>query len=188
MSADDQTAVTSFMPIAAPRGRKPLKLNGTDALGNPLPRYINEKQVGIRRENGARKLKRLTRRHYEIISRHLSGQSGHQIATCMRITVCTVSRILNDPMSQSLIKQCYKDREGEVDALVGNAVEAVRDVFQDGEATNRQKMSAVDKAIKLRETLIDGAEKKETAEDVIGRLFDQLSITGENVQVNIGEK
>ena len=186
---DDSTAaIKGFMPIPAKRGRKPLDIDSRDASGKLLPRYVSEKQIGIRRQTGARKLKRLTRRHYEIIARHLAGQSGNQVAVAMRITVGTVSRILNDPLAVEVVRRAHKDREKEVDALVGNAVEAVREVFQDEDSTTQQKMVAVEKAVKLREVLVDGDKEKETAEDVIQKLYAQINITGENIQVNVGDK
>ena len=77
------------------------------------------------------KLKRLTHRHLSIIGMHLEGHSLEVIASNMNCTLNTVSRVLNDPLAQGILKRVYEDRKGEVHALGGKAIAAVREGLDD---------------------------------------------------------
>ena len=121
----------SFLPAASvteptehePAGRRsrPGTRSGPTSLNIPIPykspTYETEKRQGIRRANGARKLKKLSNRHLQILSMHLQGDSGETISTHRGITVITVSRVLNDPVCKNLLSRIYEDRQNELDAL-----------------------------------------------------------------------
>jgi hypothetical protein len=147
--------------------------------------YTREKQSGLRRANGARKLKRLSSRHLKIISNHLAGMSGELIASSMNITVVTVSRILNDPLAKEYLDKIYESRRQEIDALAGNAIDAVRQGL-DSES-GRERLMAVDKFTKLKDSIGTTADDAMTAEDVIAKMFSKLEISDSNVQINLGE-
>lgn len=149
--------------------------------------YERDKYIGRRRKNGALKLKRLTARHMDIISMHLQGLSGEDIAAEKNCTVVTVSRILHDPLAKGLISLIYKNRQGEIDALAGKALEAIRDGLSDKQGI-RVRLGAVDKFNKLKDTIGEGDETVKTAEDVVAAIFAGLKIEGTNVQVNIGKR
>lgn len=168
------------------RGRKPADLpvirNGNGAL---LPRYLVEKRIGLRRENGAMKLKKLTARHLRIIGMHLEGFSVEQIAVSMPCSIPTVSRIVNDPLSQVILKRVYEDRQGELQSLGGVAIQAVREGLGPEQPIG-VRLRAVDRYAKVRETMLSKDKIDESAEDVIARMLSRMNITAENVQVNIG--
>lgn len=154
-----------------------------DSLGNRVSQYEREKAQGIRRKNGARKLKKLNNRQLKIVSLHLAGESGESIATLMGCTQVTVSRILNDPLAREIISRAYEDRQNEIDALAGQAIEAVRDTLR-GYNTPRTKLAAVDKFVKLKDSIGREDETAKTAEDVVAQIF---KISDSNVQINFGE-
>jgi hypothetical protein len=146
-----------------------------------------EKVVGARRENGALKLKRLTARHLRIIGAHLSGLSIEQVAAEQRVTISTVSRVLNDPLAKTLLDRVYKSREEELHALAGQAVAAVRDGLDKGQGVTT-RLRAVKTYAQLREVLLPKGVVQESAEDVIQRMLAKGTIiNGDvNVQVNNG--
>ncbi len=104
----------------------------------------------------------------------------------MRIRVVTVSRILNDPMVKQLTGRIFTDRQMELDALAGKAIGVVREGLTEG--TLREKLTAVDKFSKLKDTI--GAEQSsaESAEDIVSRIFKIGSAENLNVQINVGVK
>lgn len=173
----------SFLPV--PAGRKPLALPdiiGPD--GERLSRYEKEKRLGIRRDNGARKLKRLTRRHMDIITMHISGYSGTAIAALMSIRQSTVSLVLNDPLAQEIISAAYKDRESELTALTGRVVDTIRDGL-DKNKDMRTRLAAVDKFAKVKAAIINKDETEDTAEDVAKRVLERANfLMVQNLQIN----
>jgi len=168
------------------RGRKPANLPRIrDDNGSLLPRYLVEKATGQRRANGAMKLKSLRTRHYAIIAKHLEGKSLEQVAIECRVSINTVSRVLNDPLAQTVLKRVYVGREGEIHALSGKAIQAVRDGLSADAIGTR--LRAVDKYAKLREVMTT-EKSDESAEDVIARMLRNATIIGENIQINVGQK
>lgn len=158
------------------RHRRPLP---AISLGKGLVRkYEAEKMYGIRRENGSRKLTRLTRRHYEVMARHLAGQSGEEIHIYMGLSISSISRILNDPLVQNVLKRTYKDRQGELDALAGKAIDALRQAF---DGSTSEKLAAVDKYAKLKGVIAPESNPMESAEDFARAIVNNGTV---NIQVN----
>lgn len=168
---------TTFLPAVL---GQPVS-NGYDTV-----QYESEKKTGVRRQNGARKLKKLSTRHLAIVAKHLEGKSGETIAKEMGVRVVTISRVLNDPMVKQLTGRIFTDRQMELDALAGKAIDVVRDVLEDG--TSREKLAAVDRYTKLKDTI--GAEETsvESAEDIVDRIFKGVSTENLNVQINVGNR
>lgn len=164
----------------APQGKVP-------AISYTPDIYEREKRQGIRRANGARKLKKLTNKHLRIISMHLRGHSGESIAASIGCTFITVSRILNDPLALDLLKLVYKDRQGEIDALAGQAINAVREGL-DSTMSMRIRLTAVDKLTKLKDSIGKEGESEKTAEDIVREIFKKIEINDSQVQINIGGK
>ena len=181
LAGENHDATPSPEAVTAP-GQTPKAL-----VPYKSPTYELEKRQGLRRANGAKKLKKLSNRHLEIISRHLQGESGETIAICMGCTIVTVSRVLNDPLSQDLVSVIYRDRQGEIDALAGRAIAAVRDGL-DEKRDMRIRLGAVDKFTKLKDSIGKEDDSAKTAEDVVQEIFAGLKIEGKNVQINIGRK
>ena len=155
------------------------RLPATTQTGDYLPRYQQEKLNGTRRSTGALKLKKLTSRHFEIIARHLGGQSGEEIHKEMRLSVNTISRILNDPLAKQVIDQVYRNRQAELDAMTGLALEATRESLRKGSAN--EKLRAVGAFAKLKDTIAPESKASESAED-----FAQAIIkNAQNVQINL---
>lgn len=164
----------------ATRGRKP----GALATLPQTQRYLMEKRVGIRRENGSAKLSKLTARHYKIIGLHLEGKSLEQICVECHVTISTASRVLNDPLAKSLLAKVYGHREQEIHALAGQALQATREALSP-EKDIGTRLRGVDKFVKIRETMIDKEKGRETAEDVVAKILEKATINGDvNVQVN----
>lgn len=172
----------------AKRGRKPAELPVLRTEdGTRMSRYAVEKAVGLRRENGSAKLRRLTHRHYQIIGLHIEGKSLEQICSMLHVSISTVSRVLNDPLAKGVLQKVYKHREGELHALTGVSLGVVRKVLVE-DHTVEQKLKAVDKVIKFRETMLDKESGKESAEDVVQRILQNATVHGDvNIQVNNGD-
>jgi len=160
----------------------------TEIVPYKSPTYETEKRQGLRRANGARKLKKLSNRHLRIISLHLEGKSGEEIGVLLGCTIITVSRILNDPMAKEILGVIYKDRQGEIDALAGAAIDVVRGALLNDGVTTRERLSAVDRFTKLKDTIGKEEDTAKTAEDVVAAIFENSEIAGDaNVQINIGK-
>lgn len=186
MSADSQ--ISTFLPVGATEigERSDPGRAKRAAPGYDVAIYEREKKTGIRRQNGAKKLKKLSHRHLAIVSMHLEGKSGEDIAKLMNVRVVTVSRILNDPMVKQLTGRIFSDRQMELDALAGKAIDVVRTGMTDG--TLREKLTSVDKYAKLKDTI--GAEdlSVESAEDIVDKIFKGVQTENLNVQINVGAK
>jgi hypothetical protein len=166
------------------RGRKPapqLPKLFDPSSGRLLDQYTSEKRLGIRRETGQLKLKKLTFRHRKIIALHIQGFSGEQIAFYMNCTNLTVSKVLNDPLAQSYISAATKDRELELKALLGSAVNVVREGMTKEGLDIGTKLKAVDRYSKLRSALDTGQEKI-SAEDIIAQMLERAKSI--NIQNN----
>lgn len=172
----------TFLPALLPRQGE----RSEPGTAYNTAQYESEKRTGIRRANGARKLKKLSNKHLAIIAQHLDGKSGEEIATTMRIRVVTVSRILNDPMVKQLTNRIFSDRQQELDALAGKAIGVVR---QGLDSENmREKLSAVDKYSKLKDTIGTEESSAESVEDIVDRIFKGVSTENLNVQINVGDR
>ena len=184
------TVPTEHEPATTGRRSRPWPQSGTEQ-GTSVqpyksPTYETEKRQGIRRGNGAKKLKKLSNRHLQILSRHLQGESGEMISDCMGITVITVSRILNDPLCKSLLSRIYEDRQNELDALAGDAIDVVRQGLQ-GDHTIRERLTAVDKFTKLKDSIGSEEASGKTAEDIVSEIFNRVTFKDSTVQINIGK-
>lgn len=170
------------------RGRKPaapLPKLFDPATGRLLDQYTREKRLGIRRDTGASKLKRLTFRHRKIIALHIQGFSGEQIAFYMNCTDASVSRILNDPLAREYIDAAAKDRESEIKALMGQAVNVVRDGLTKEGLDINTRLKAVDRYAKLRQS-IDANNAPASAEDVIAKMLERINTLQITQSVNVG--
>ena len=187
MSANPKDIISSFIP--GQRGRKPANLPVIyNANGEVVPRYLTEKMLGMRRMNGAMKLQRLTHRHLKIIGMHLEGHSLEMIAMNMPCSINTVSRVLNDPLSQVILKRTYEDRKGEVQALGGKAIAAVREGLDERHPVGT-RLRAVDRFAKIRQTMLGEDAGEDSAEDVIARMLSRMNVAGDvNIQVNVDGK
>lgn len=172
----------ALAPVAISRSEAP----GTAGQAYTPTVYEREKRQGVRRANGARKLKKLSNRHLRIISMHLDGNSGEYIAALMNITIITVSRILNDPLAIEILGVIYKDRQGEIDALAGKAIDVIRDGL-DSKLDMRIRLGAVDKFTKLKDSIGKTENTVKTAEDVVAEIFAKVKIENSNIQFNIGQ-
>jgi len=88
-------------------------------------------------------------------------------------------------MVKQLTGRIFTDRQMELDALAGKAIGVVREGLNEGSL--REKLTAVDKYAKLKDTI--GAERSsaDSAEDVVNRIF-KASIENVNVQINVGDR
>ena len=163
-------------------------LPGINGDGQKLTVYQRQKNSGIRRSNGALKLKKLSTRHLAIASMHLEGRSGETIAKSINCTVVTVSRVLNDPLVKQLVSRIFSDRQMELDALAGKAIDVVRESLDKEGNTTRERLTAVDKFTKLRDSIGVEVEASESAEDIVSRIFSGAAIKDSNIQVNIGSR
>lgn len=162
--------------------------------GRAVTPYQREKTLGIRRENGAAKLKKLNSKHMTMISMHLAGARNSEIADHFGCTQSRVSLVLTDPLAKEVIARALDAKKMELDALAGTAIDAVREGLRDGGMNT--KLRAVNVYSKLRDSLTDKDKGTVTAEDVIARMLDTVAskgfhytrIEGQNVQVNTGDR
>ena len=151
---------------------------------NGLSKYEQEKELGIRRENGARNLSKLKPIHYKLIELHISGMSNNEIARRLRKSVPTISIWLNDPLVISELDKYYKAEDARFKALYSKTI----DVIEDALNTEKHGINTNMKAARLylqahRKFDEDSGPEKETAEDIVQRVMNAIQV---NVTVNNG--
>lgn len=152
----------------------------------PHSTYLREKSEGKRLANGVKPLKKLTQRHFRIINLYIGGESLTQIAGIMGCTVGTIWRIVNDPLAEPYLATAYKARQGEIDAMLGKNIDAVRDVLDKG--TNRERLTAVGVYTKLKESVASDTRSSETAEDFAKAIVQAATDGAENVNIQINQE
>ncbi len=101
-------------------------------------------------------LKKLSPRHYEMIARHLRGESHKEIAGFINCTYTTVYVTLKDPLSRQIIEEFYEAHKVDLMGLFPIAIDAVRTGLNSKEVKTR--LLAVDRFIKLKESIEDRSE------------------------------
>lgn len=146
--------------------------------------YQLEKENGHRLPNGAKPLKKLTKKHKQMIQLHLEGMSNNDIAEGVGMTPSRVSIILNDPLARAWAQSQMQDFELEFQALFPKTVGVIRDALgaetQGGAPAFATRLKAADLYYKASGRYKDAEEKGETAEDVIQRI-----LANPLVQINI---
>lgn len=92
-------------------------------------------------------LRRLSARHKAIITMHLQGKKGTDIARTMGCTAATVYSIIKDPLSQRVIEHFTNGFDSDLKALFPLVIDAVRDGLESQDKELRLK--AVDRFQKL---------------------------------------
>jgi len=165
--------------------------------------YRQEVATGARRPNGARPLTKLTGKHLTCINYHLAGVKQGLIAERMNMTPAWVSMVLSDPLSQELIKRRFLEMDGELRALLPQAIQTLRDglsptmevLVQDeaGDMVPRvvttpmeTRLSATDKFFKSQGyyTPKDKGTAGITAEDIVKEMLAQTR-SGESTTVSV---
>lgn len=122
-------------------------------------RYNYEKLIGLRRPNGVRNLKKLSRRHKEIIAQFLSGMSIIDIAFFHDISYQLVWQVLEDPLAQEYIDAVAASRKAEFNSMLALVNDTIRDGLESPGITNRLK--AVDRWAKVHR-VINGTNEGES--------------------------
>jgi len=140
--------------------------------------YEAQKESGERRPNGALNLKSLKPIHHKIINLHIQGLKNCQIASEVKKTEATVSRILSDPLVVGMLDKAYEAEQVRLRSLTGKAIDAVADALDD--QNKGMKLRGVDRFVKLHERIGKGKRDEQTAEDIIANILN-LNL---NVQIN----
>lgn len=143
--------------------------------------YEAERDIGLRRESGANKLKRLKPRHKKVLALHLAGWPSHEIAAEVGMTVSWVSTIISDPLSQQIINNFEELQEEEFKRLRVLANDTLREAMHPGNPI-KTRLEGV-REFHRREASIVKGDKGETAEDVMEKILQRIE--AENVQINI---
>ncbi|KKL99131.1 hypothetical protein LCGC14_1817440, partial [marine sediment metagenome] len=129
--------------------------------------YQFEKIIGKRNKAGVPFLRKLRVVHRRMIALHLRGFSNRDIQVMTGHSEMSVGRVLRDPLSQVIIQQYMDGIELELDALMPDAVDALRRGLNSEEA--RVAIVAADKFFRATGRYARSEDKTETAEDVISR-------------------
>ena len=144
--------------------------------------YRYEKEVGLRKKNGAVHLTKLTGKHLRAINFHLAGMKAGQICSIMNITPGWLSTVLNDPLSKDMIQKRFVETDQEMFAKATRVID--------------EKMDEEDPAIALRAAEMvwrsrGKFEKKvsdaPTAEDIVARMLEMARTNGSaSIKVEVG--
>ncbi|KKM60744.1 hypothetical protein LCGC14_1538740 [marine sediment metagenome] len=144
--------------------------------------YQTQKALGQRRSNGIKPLKKLSSWHKKALLFHLAGFSNSDIAAAFNKTDSTISLILSDPLSQTVIERIHKGYDHEFRALYGKAVEGLRNRMDDSDPM--VQLRAIDSWMRESARREDRKEGIRSAEDVIQAIYDRIGNT--NIQINVG--
>lgn len=130
-------------------------------------KYETEKLLGLRQPDGSLKLKRLKQKHLRIIALHLCGTPYTEIAKMLNYSYSMVVHTIRDPLARQLIQEHQETTLMELQALIPEAVDAVREGLRSED--EKVRLVAVDK---LRGLLGDmevrqKPEENEDAEQLI---------------------
>ena len=149
------------------------ELTAMDDDTNKVLSYQEEKDAGIRREDGAKNLATLKPVHLEMIEMHLHGWKNRDIAEAFSTTDSRVSILFHDPLAESIIAGARKDSEKRLSALHEKAVDVISDAM-DTEKTIDDRLKGANLYFKENgKRSDDGAE---TAEDIVQKIL--------NMQIN----
>lgn len=144
--------------------------------------YQTQKALGQRRSNGIKPLKKLSSWHKKALLFHLAGFSNSDIAAAFNKTDSTISLILSDPLSQTVIERIHKGYDHEFRALYGKAVEGLRNRMDDSDPM--VQLRAIDSWMRESARREDRKEGIRSAEDVIQAIYERIGNT--NIQINVG--
>jgi len=158
-------------------------------LSDPEPlsseeKYPIEKDLGLRRDNGARKLKELRPWHIQMAKMHMEGFSNNEIAIALRKQPVTVCVALGDPKVQALFAFGREGNAHEFKALEVKAIDAVRKGLREGGDLGLKAATVWFKE-RDRQEIITGSGE-DGAEDVISKIFAKIENSTVNIQVNTG--
>ena len=152
---------------------------GTKKMGHSHSRYEVEKQLGLRREDGALLLIKLRPIHRTMIALHIEGKSNKAIGKELGRSFINVCTVLADPLAQTEIMRAVEASRAQLKTLQILAVDAVSEALSS--PVLEEQMKGIDRYIKLGDAIGIHAESGETAEDVVQRILKGVQL---NVQVN----
>ena len=143
----------------------------------PLTTYELDKRVGKRDVSGRWQLQELKPKHCRMIAAHMEGVSNIEIAAMFDVTETTISRVLNDPLAQQLIKTLERGLTQELRGLLKLAIAALREAMS--QADSDTKLKAIDRFEKLYKLLHpDIYVRKESVSVSIQREETHITVTG----------
>ena len=131
-------------------------------------KYHFEKWIGKRREEGHKNVNDLRPVHKRIISAHINGMKGVEIAEQFGLSAVTVYRILGDPLSRSLVDEFTENFKSEFKAMFPLVSNAIRDGLDEDKSFGT-RMKAVDRFIKVHK-MIDGVEDNGSTEGKVAEV------------------
>jgi len=160
----------------------------TNAAARQVALFDNAKAAVVRKAYRHLKpknkgLKWISPRHYKILAAHLAGKSSEQIAEALGCTTATVQRVVRDPLAKPILAESYSHRQLEIDALTGVAVHSVREALDPAKPIST-RLQGVDRFLKMKEQL-GSVEHKQTAEEIVAKIFERANIIGSTVNVQI---
>ena len=152
-------------------------------------KYEMEKAAGVRRADGSLNLKTLKPIHHKLIELHIQGEKNSAISRRLNKTEATISRWLSDPLIISALDDIYKAQDARFKALYGNVIDVIQDGLNKDKHDIGTNLKAADKWLRAHKKFEPdrSQDQNKTAEDIIQQVFSQMNITGDNVQVNLGQ-
>ncbi|PCJ26704.1 MAG: hypothetical protein COA94_04725 [Rickettsiales bacterium] len=139
--------------------------------------YEEEKASGDRKDDGSRKLLKLTPRHEEMIAMHLDGMRNKDIASAYQITDSTISIFLKDPLVLAVISEARVQNEARFASLYGKVVDVIEDSVNGAESIDIRLKGA---SLYLKEVGNKPVGERKTAEDVVQQIIN-MQINGDIV-------
>lgn len=118
-----------------------------------VAKYTVGRLLGKAKSGGDTSLKKLSTRHYQMIALHLKGIKQKDIATEIGVTLTTVWKTLNDPLSRQIIETFYEAHKVDLMGLFPVAVDVIRTGLNSADV--KTGLLAVDRFVKLTDSISD---------------------------------
>lgn len=122
--------------------------------------YQAEKILGKRNEAGQYRVKKLKKKHYEMVALFLEDWNMREIAEYLEVSLATVQRIIADPRAQAIIAEFDDAAKAEFNRMLPKVNHAIKSGLNSGDIGT--KLKAVDRWGKLHR-VINGESGEKSA-------------------------
>lgn len=121
-------------------------------------KYEAEKILGTRQKNGAKNLKKLTRRHKAMISQILMGESYQKVAETFDVSYLCVYLLMHDPLVKPYLDQFDQAHREEFNRMLPKINEALHSGLDESSGFANQ-MKAIDRWTRVAGVLNKGSNE-----------------------------
>ena len=156
----------------------------TQEKGKNVPAVIDRDPFPTKEEVERWNPKRLTPKHKQILSLYAQGMKRREIGAMCNCTPEFVTLLAGTEAGRAHLKELEEYMDGRMRNLYKKSIDAIEDQLETGKGAD--KIAAAKLQLQVTGKLGRTTEEKETAEDVIQRIFN-MQVNG-NIIINQGDR